>query len=164
MNILADEGIDRPIVLALRAAGHTVGYIAETHAGIRDEEVLALARERKALLITADKDFGDLVFRQAASAEGVLLLRLAGIAMSQKTQLCVAAIQQHGSQLQGSFSVLTDRRLRIRHMSLEAPKDASNLFGLLHRADVAAKTINEMDDGIAKAVEARNQRSKDGGS
>ncbi|MES2885237.1 MAG: DUF5615 family PIN-like protein [Pseudomonadota bacterium] len=160
MNILADEGVDRPIVLALRAAGHTVGYIAESHAGIRDEEVLALARERKALLITADKDFGDLVFRQAATAEGVLLLRLAGLAMSQKTQLCVAAIQTHGTEFSGAFSVLTDRRLRIRHTPLEASKGTSSLLGLLRQP----RTISEMDDGIAKAVEARNQRSKDGGS
>jgi predicted nuclease of predicted toxin-antitoxin system len=63
MKIVADEGVDRQVVEALRGENHDVTYIAELAPGISDEEVLQLANERDALLLTTDKDFGELVFR-----------------------------------------------------------------------------------------------------
>ena len=64
MNLVADEGVDRAVVERLRRDGHDVVYVAELSPSIPDEEVLRQANARNALLITADKDFGDLVFRQ----------------------------------------------------------------------------------------------------
>lgn len=61
MNILADEGIDGPIVTHLRQVGHFVHYVAEMAPGISDEAVLDLANQAAVLLITADKDFGELL-------------------------------------------------------------------------------------------------------
>lgn len=63
MNFLADENVDRQIVERLRYVGFNVRYIAETAAGISDDEVLDLANSEESLLLTADKDFGELVFR-----------------------------------------------------------------------------------------------------
>lgn len=63
MNFLADENVDRQIVERLRCVGFNVRYIAETDAGISDDEVLDLANSEESLLLTADKDFGELVFR-----------------------------------------------------------------------------------------------------
>ena len=60
MNLLADEGVDRQIVERLRQEGHHVVYIAEVEPGITDEVVLDRANEINALLITLDKDFGEL--------------------------------------------------------------------------------------------------------
>ena len=66
MNLLADEGVDRPIVEMLRQNGHTVLYIAEMSPSISDDLLLDTANEHNALLITLDKDFGELaiVFRK----------------------------------------------------------------------------------------------------
>lgn len=64
MMILADESVDRGNVVRLRQDGHEVTYVAEMPPGIMDEEVLVLAREDNALLLTADKDFGESIFRQ----------------------------------------------------------------------------------------------------
>ena len=64
MNFVADEGVDAPIVQRLRADGHSILYIAEIWPGVADEQVLALAIDNQAVLITADKDFGALVFQQ----------------------------------------------------------------------------------------------------
>ena len=61
MKLLADESIDRQIVEHLRLDGHHVSYIAEMEPGIPDDAVLNLANDEEALLITADKDFGELV-------------------------------------------------------------------------------------------------------
>mgnify|MGYP002628041632 FL=1 len=67
MYLLADEGVERQIVERLRSDGHSVAYIAEMSPGISDEVILAQANDERALLVTFDKDFGELVFRQRLS-------------------------------------------------------------------------------------------------
>ena len=61
----------------LRTHGHVVVYIAELEPGIDDSDVFMRSLEAEAVLITADKDFGEIVFRQRRLTAGVLLLRLA---------------------------------------------------------------------------------------
>ena len=56
--------MDGPVVDRLRADDHSVIFVAEMWHGIGDTEVLAASRSAEALVITADKDFGELVFRQ----------------------------------------------------------------------------------------------------
>jgi len=63
MKIVADEGVDRQIVEELGCENNDVIYVAELAPGINDDEVLQLANERDAVLLTANKDFGDLEFR-----------------------------------------------------------------------------------------------------
>jgi len=114
VKLVADENVDLSIVAALRASGHEVWYVAEESRGIGDEEVLRKAWEETALLLTADKDFGELVFRQGKASAGVLLLRLAGTSSVQREKLVSEAVNQYGEELAGAFSVLTPRALRIR--------------------------------------------------
>jgi predicted nuclease of predicted toxin-antitoxin system len=82
MNILADESVDQPIVERLRADGHDVLAVVEMAPGLPDEDVLTLANQRGAVLLTADTDFGELVFRQHRLATGVVLIRLAGLSVA----------------------------------------------------------------------------------
>ena len=72
MTFLADESVDRQIVVRLRLDGHQVAYVAEMSPGIMDEVVLAASRISASVLITADKDFGELVLRQRRASTGVL--------------------------------------------------------------------------------------------
>ena len=69
MNLLADESVDRQVVERLRQDGYAVLYIAELEPSIPDDVVLKRANETAALLITADKDFGELVFRKGRAVE-----------------------------------------------------------------------------------------------
>ena len=62
MKLLADEGVDRPIVERLRESSHQVWYVAEMEPGISDETVLDMANREEAVLLTVDKDFGELYF------------------------------------------------------------------------------------------------------
>ena len=114
MNFAADENVDSSIVAARRAAGHGVWYVAEESRGIGDDEVLSRAQSDRAVLITADKDFGELIFRQGKASAGVLLRRLAGASSERRVQLVSGVVDQHGEELVGAFSVLTLRALRIR--------------------------------------------------
>ncbi len=114
MNILADEGVDAPIVAQLRAEGYTVWYVAELSPSITDDEVLALASEHQALLITADKDFGELVFRLQRVAGGIVLIRLNGVSLQRKIATVRQAFSEHYAEMVNAFSVITPGVVRIR--------------------------------------------------
>lgn len=115
MNLLVDEGVDRQIVARLRDEGHNVLYVAEMEPGIPDETVLDLANRERRSLLTADKDFGELIFRQGRLTEGVILARLAGLSPERKALVLLSALQEHASDLlPGVFAVVTPGSIRIR--------------------------------------------------
>ena len=87
MNFVADEDVDGPIVEHLRQAGHRIWYVAEMASGATDDVVLAIAREQEALLLTADKGFGEMVFRQQLLTIGVVLVRLEGLTPVRKAMI-----------------------------------------------------------------------------
>ncbi len=76
MNFVADESVDQPIVSRLRADGHLVEAVSELSPGITDDEVLSEATDQGEVLLTADKDFGELVYRQGRASTVVVLIRL----------------------------------------------------------------------------------------
>jgi len=114
MNLLADEGVDRPIVELLRSEGHQVVYIAELTPGIDDSSILEQANAGYSLLLTLDKDFGELVFRQGLVHAGVVLIRLSGLQTSTKARIVASALQMHGVELLDSFSVIAPGSIRVR--------------------------------------------------
>lgn len=111
---LADEGVDFRVIAALRLLGYQVQSIAEDSPSIPDTAVLALAVECDAVLITEDKDFGEMVFQKRLCSHGVLLLRLNGLPGRRKVELVAEAFAAHARDLRGCFSVINERALRIR--------------------------------------------------
>jgi len=91
-----------------------VVYVAEMDPGIEDETVLATANERDALLVTADKDFGELIFRQGRIAKGIVLVRFPGLSAEEKAAAVSKAVELHADELAGAFSVITPGQVRIR--------------------------------------------------
>lgn len=74
--LVADENVDHGAINALRAKGYRVVAISEELAGEKDEIVLRRARELRAVLLTFDKDFGELMFKRGhAAPRSVLFLR-----------------------------------------------------------------------------------------
>ena len=116
MNLLADEGVDQPIVGRLRRDGHQVWYVAEMEPGISDNAVLDLAIREGAPLLTADKGFGELVFRQHRATSGVVLVRLAGLSPLSKAEVIASAVRNHESELLQAFTVITPTTVRIRRL------------------------------------------------
>jgi predicted nuclease of predicted toxin-antitoxin system len=82
MILLADESVDRPIVERLRQDAHDTMYVAELAPSISDDDVLKEANSQSALLLTEDKDFGELVYRLGRVHAGIVLIRLAGLPLS----------------------------------------------------------------------------------
>jgi predicted nuclease of predicted toxin-antitoxin system len=116
MKLLVDESVDRAVVERLRQDGHTVVYVAEVSPTMTDDDVLRSANDQSALVVTADKDFGELIFRQGRAAGGIVLLRLAGLAPHAKAAVVSRAFQDHGTQLPGAFSVVAPGAIRIRRL------------------------------------------------
>jgi len=114
LRLLCDADVDAPLVQHLRDAGHEVLYMAEIEPRAEDAQVLDLANQLKAILLTRDKGFGQMVFRQGRPFHGVLLLRLAGVPMPKRKELLAQALKSHGHEFEGNFSVLTQNGLRVR--------------------------------------------------
>lgn len=114
MRVLADENVPEPAVAALRAHGYDVVWMHEVAAGTPDLEVLARAQREQRVLVTLDKDFGELAFRHGAAAQcGVVLVRLTAISPDVVARAVLAALAMHPGWT-GTFAVVEDGRLRVR--------------------------------------------------
>lgn len=114
MRFLANENVEQPIVDSLRAAGHDVASVGEVAPGAHDDEVLRLATAESRLLLTNDKDFGELVCRRGAAAVGVVLLRLAtqdGLEKAARLAEILPSIEQ---RLLGRFATISEECVRLR--------------------------------------------------
>lgn len=114
MKLIADESVDRPIVDRLRLDGHDVVYVKELTPSITDDAVMQLANDDGCLLLTGDKDFGELVYRLGRVHGGVVLHRLAGLTNEKKAQTVAKVFHDHAAELAGAFTVIAPGVVRIR--------------------------------------------------
>jgi predicted nuclease of predicted toxin-antitoxin system len=114
MQWLFDECVDVALVEQLRRAGHDVVYVAEITPRASDIEVMERAARERRLLLTEDKDFGDLVFRRRQPVPGLLLLRIGPTQRQRKAERLLAAIDRFGRDLFGHYTVIEEARFRSR--------------------------------------------------
>lgn len=114
MKFVADENVDLPIIVRLRDDGHEIYAIIESSAGVSDDEVLKLANEQGIVLLTGDKDFGEMVYRDKRFTCGIVLIRLAGLSNQEKAEVVTNVIREHGNELGNAFTVISSHNLRIR--------------------------------------------------
>lgn len=113
MNFVADESCAGPVIRALREAGHDVVAIAEVAKGATDEDVLDRALNEKRVLITEDRDFGELVYARGRPSTGVILVRFRSLARRAKPATVVDAVAKLGARLQDAFAVIEPGRVRV---------------------------------------------------
>ena len=114
MNLLVDESVNKLIVHELRLSGHNVLYVSEFAPSIDDEKVLDQANQNSAILLTEDKDFGELVYRQRRVHMGVILIRLSGLSTQAKAKIILNVFANHADELLHAYSVITPGRVRVR--------------------------------------------------
>ena len=83
--------------------------------GISDNEVLEIRERVDAILLTADKDFGELIYRHDLIGISIILIRLAGLSPTIKAEIVANAIKEHTDKIQQAFTVITPDVVRIRH-------------------------------------------------
>jgi predicted nuclease of predicted toxin-antitoxin system len=86
MRWLIDECVDAELVEQLRRSGHDVVYMSDVAPRASDIEVMHRAENETRLLLTEDKDFEDLVFRQRRSVPGIVLLRIGALQRWRKSE------------------------------------------------------------------------------
>jgi hypothetical protein len=113
MRFLADESCDFAVVRALRKAGHDVVAVAEISPRAEDSVVLEQALKGKRVLLTEDKDFGQLMYASAASAGGVLFFRFPAGTRGNLPDAAVDLVQRKGEDLARLFTVVQPGRVRF---------------------------------------------------
>ena len=119
MRLLADECLHVEIVAVLRQAGHEVATIAPSDTGASDEAVLERAAGHGAILLTADKDFGEIAIARAAAATGIVLFRRSVADPTGAAARLLALIEEQGDCLYDRYAVVTPAGARVRR--LDAP-------------------------------------------
>ncbi|MFN0191331.1 MAG: DUF5615 family PIN-like protein [Aestuariivirga sp.] len=114
MRFSIDACVPAQLAAALRALGADV-TLASGRPAMPDDEVLSGSVSRDRVLITSDKDFGELVFRDGKAAVGVVLVRfdIVSNVVADETAKRILAIESEG---RGLFAVLERTSVRIRHM------------------------------------------------
>jgi predicted nuclease of predicted toxin-antitoxin system len=114
MRFLANENVSGTLIESLRDLGHDVLSVKESLRGSPDTAILARAQAEQRIVVTHDKDFGELAFRVGLPSEcGIILLRLSGSDNTADNHCALEAIESR-SDWAGFFSVVNDDRVRMR--------------------------------------------------
>ena len=112
-GFIADEHIPRPSILLLRDAGYRVISIREEYPSVDDEVILELAESEGLVIITNDRDFGELIFKnQFPFSAGIIYCRLVRFRPAEIGELILMHITEVGSSFSGKLTVLSRENLR----------------------------------------------------
>lgn len=113
MRFLADESCDFAVVRALRSVGHDVIAVSEISPRLPDPDVARLARSENRVLLTEDKDFGQLVYAGSPASVGVIFFRFPSKVRGSLAGAAVQLVAQKGESLGKHFVVVQPGRVRI---------------------------------------------------
>ena len=114
MKFLADECCGHGLVKALRQSGNDVLFVLESKPGATDDDVLALAFDERRILLTEDKDFGELVYRLKKPAQGIILIRIDVKNRREKWPRMKKLLDSYGERCTGRFVVIDEKKFRFR--------------------------------------------------
>lgn len=113
MKFIVDENIGFRIVEFLRAEKHDILYVAEKIKSFDDISILKIAFKEKRILITKDKDFGDLVFRKNFPHSGVIFLRLSNNNGVNTIKFLTFLLKMENINFNKSFITVRDHNVRV---------------------------------------------------
>jgi predicted nuclease of predicted toxin-antitoxin system len=113
IRFIVDECTGPLVAKWLLSKNYQVLSIYDNFKGIKDFEILRIAQEEKWVIITNDKDFGELVYKNNFQHHGIVLLRLIDERSSNKIDVLEKLIDNHFDELKGKFIVVTENSVRI---------------------------------------------------
>jgi predicted nuclease of predicted toxin-antitoxin system len=114
MRFLADENVSGVAIDRLLSLGHDVVPVAGTEMGASDREVIARANHEGRVLITEDRDFGELVIRHRLPVQAVLLLEMDSLSNDAEAQRLAEVVTALGGTICGKLVVIEPSRTRTR--------------------------------------------------
>ncbi len=116
MRFLADENFPGFAVRALQANGYDVTWIRTLSPGISDSEVLKFDQAEDRILLTFDKDFGELAFvTELPATSGIILFRIQSPSSIEMTEKIITAIELRNNWA-GHFSTIDNNKIRMREL------------------------------------------------
>ena len=113
MRFVVDECTGPKVAEWLRGEGHEVFSIFDEAQGIEDADVLEKALAENWIVITNDKDFGELVFRESRDHHGIIFLRLDDERAANKIEVLRQLFANHATRLPEQFVTVTERSVRF---------------------------------------------------
>ena len=114
MKFLVDAGVGSKVEVWLKKNGYDVKAIREIDIGAKDADILRLAASDERMVITMDKDFGELVYNSEITHTGVLILRLEDATGEEKVRVVREILTNYSDKIEKRFCVFQDGKLRIR--------------------------------------------------
>lgn len=114
MRMIVNENVSATVIGELRQRGPDVLSVKESMRSASDEAILARAQAEQRVVVTHDKDFGELAFRSRLPAAcGIVLLRLSDPDRDTDNRRIIEALESR-SDWAGHFAVVMDNRVRLR--------------------------------------------------
>ena len=112
MRFLVDESVGNKFANLLKRSGYNVIFVGEAVPEVDDTEVLSFAKHEKRILITADKDFGFLIFKLNMLIDGLILFRIRARDPEKRLEMSRAILDK----AEGKFIVVKEGQIRIRDL------------------------------------------------
>jgi len=116
LTFLIDESVDFRIVKIISNLEFKIIVIDQSKRGQPDEQVIQNANNQNAIIVTEDKDFGDLTYRMKIKNNGIVLLRISGLSFLKKILIVKESFSNHANEFKNSFTVITKSGIRIRSL------------------------------------------------
>lgn len=113
-KFLCDENIDKSLVKFLRDKEFDIIYIREIQRGMKDVDIIQKAYNEKRILITNDKDFGELVYKLGYKTSGLVLLRLDE--ENDYSDYIYEILDEYKEKIENNFVVINPNKIRIRKL------------------------------------------------
>ena len=113
MRFLVDECTGPAVAKWLRGDGHEVFSVFDEANGIADEVILTKAHAENWILITNDKDFGEMIFRERRAHRGIIFLRLDDERSANKIKVLLQLLENHEERLPNQFVTVTETKVRF---------------------------------------------------
>jgi len=113
LEFLADVNVERGMIQSLREYGYDTIWIAELNPEMTDEDILKLARDDKRILITNDKDFGELIFYQKLLSRGIILFRTKNLNSQEKIRILKNLLIKYDDKIPGHYVIVSPKKYRF---------------------------------------------------
>ncbi len=113
MRFIVDECTGPKVARWLKSLGHDIFSVYDEARGADDQTIIDKADEENFILITNDKDFGELIFKFNKKHKGVVLLRLEDERPENKIKVLSRLLESYSDKIENNFTVVTEKNVKI---------------------------------------------------
>jgi len=117
LKFLVDVGVGRKVEDFLQDKGYDTKLIRSIDPCLPDHEIIKIAANENRMIITMDKDFGELVYHSLMDTCGIILLRLEDATGTEKLEVIKEIIAKYSKKIKNHFCVYQKGKFRVRNIN-----------------------------------------------